>query len=229
MSLTRNTVRLLITALVASAVALVLGACGREEADLSNGKALFVERCGTCHALGRAGSAGAVGPDLDASFRSALASGMSRETVEGVVKRQIANVRRKSAMPPDLVTGDDARDVAAYVAYAANRSGDDSGALAQAGLAGAKTGKSIFLAAGCGGCHTLADAGSSGNQGPSLDDLAQGAEERGDGSPEDYVRESLLEPDAEIAPDFGPGVMPAFEGKLSDKQLQTLVAYLLGK
>ena len=228
MSLTRNTVKLVLTALAASAVILVLGACGREEADLSNGKAQFVEKCGTCHVLGRAGSAGAVGPNLDASFRSALASGMSRETVEGVVKRQIANARMTSAMPADLVTGDDARDVAAYVAYAANRSGDDTGALAQAGLSGAKTGKAIFLAAGCGGCHTLADAGTSGNQGPSLDELAQSAAGQG-GSPEDYVLESIVKPDAKVAQGFGPGVMPAFEGKLSKKQLQVLVQYLLGK
>jgi mono/diheme cytochrome c family protein len=36
--------------------------------------------------------------------------------VAGVVRQQIENVRRGSAMPADLVTGQDARDVAAYVA-----------------------------------------------------------------------------------------------------------------
>lgn len=42
--------------------------------------------------------------------------GLGRGTVAGVVRQQIENVRRGSAMPADLVTGQDARDVAAYVA-----------------------------------------------------------------------------------------------------------------
>jgi mono/diheme cytochrome c family protein len=35
----------------------------------------------------------------------------------------------------------------------------------------ARDGKQIFTAEGCGGCHTLADAGASGASGPNLDDL----------------------------------------------------------
>jgi mono/diheme cytochrome c family protein len=220
-SLARNTV---IAALLAAAVALPLGACGRDEPDLSNGKAMFTQKCGSCHALARAGTQGQTGPDLDASFRAALAEGMNRETVEGIVHKQILNPRMNSKMPPKLVTGDDADDVAAYVAFAAQRAGEDQGALAQAGLAGATTGEQIFTAAGCGGCHALGKAGSSGTIGPSLDDLASTAQ----GSPEEYVRESLLDPDATVADGFQAGVMPSFEGKLTDKQIQALVQYLLG-
>ncbi len=128
-----------------------LTACGREEDDLSNGKAQFVQKCGSCHELSRAGTQGQTGPSLDAAFRAALLKGMSRETIDGVVHSQISNVRRGSAMPVDLVTGQDAKDVAAYVAFATGKPGEDSGALAQAGLAGATTGEQIFTAAGCGG------------------------------------------------------------------------------
>jgi mono/diheme cytochrome c family protein len=220
-SLARNTV---IAALVAAAVALPLGACGRDEPDLSNGKAMFTQKCGSCHALARAGTQGQTGPDLDASFRAALAEGMNRETVEGIVHKQILNPRMNSKMPPKLVTGEDADDVAAYVAFAAQRAGEDQGALAQAGLAGATTGQQIFTAAGCGGCHALGKAGSNGTIGPSLDDLGSAAQ----GSPEEYVRESLLDPDAVVADGFQAGVMPSFEGKLTDKQIQALVQYLLG-
>jgi mono/diheme cytochrome c family protein len=216
----------LLAALVAAAVALPLAACGRDEPDLSNGKAQFTQKCGSCHALNRAGTQGQTGPDLDASFRSALASGMDRETVEGIVHKQILNPRRNSKMPADLVTGQDADDVAAYVAFAAQRAGEDQGALAQAGLAGATSGEQIFTAAGCGGCHQLAKAGSSGTIGPSLEDLASSGDVQG--SPEEFVRQSLLDPDAVVAEGFQPGVMPSFEGKLSDKQLQALVQYLLG-
>jgi mono/diheme cytochrome c family protein len=225
-SLARNRARPLPAALVVAAVALSVAACGRDEADLSNGKALFTERCGSCHILGRAGTQGRTGPDLDAAFRTALADGMNRETVEGVVHKQILNPRKNSAMPAELVTGDDARDVAAYVGFAAARPGEDEGALAEAGLAGARTGEQIFTAAGCGACHTLAKANASGNIGPSLDELAQSAGEQA-GSPEDYVRESLIDPEAVVAEGFQSGVMPSYEGRLDDEQLQALVEYLL--
>jgi mono/diheme cytochrome c family protein len=43
------------------------------------------------------------------------------------------------------------------------------------GAAPAANGKQIFTAKGCGGCHTLADAGASGTSGPNLDELAPDA------------------------------------------------------
>lgn len=220
-------VKPLLAALVVAAVALALGACGRDEPDLSNGKAQFVQTCGSCHALGRAGTQGVQGPDLDAAFRAGLASGMDRDTVEGVVHKQIGSPRRNSVMKPDLVTGDDARDVAAYVAFATAKRGEDQGALAQAGLAGAKGGEQIFTAAGCAGCHTFAPAGSNGTIGPNLDELAAAAGSRKPGtSAEDYVRESLLDPGAFTVEGFG-NVMPSYDGKLEDEQLQALIDYLL--
>jgi len=126
-----------------------------------------------------------------------------------------------------LVKDDDARDVAAYVGYAAAKSGDDQGALASAGLAQAKTGDQIFTAAGCAGCHTFSPAGSNGTIGPNLNELAAAADKREPGkSAEDYVRESLLKPDAFLAPGFG-NAMPSFDGRLTDKQIQALIDYLL--
>jgi mono/diheme cytochrome c family protein len=225
-SLARNTARLPLAALMAAVVALSLGACGRDEPDLTDGKAMFTQKCGSCHVLARAGTQGTTGPSLDAAFRAALDKGLSRDTVEGIVHRQILHPRRNSAMPADLVTGQAAKDVAAYVSYAVHRSGEDSGALAQAGLAGATTGEQIFTAAGCAGCHTLSKAGASGNIGPSLNDLANSGDIKG--SPEDYVRESILQPDAVVVKGFQPGVMPSFDGRLTDKQVQALIQYLLG-
>ena len=112
----------------------LVAACGREDQpDLVNGKTLFVEKCGSCHVLKRANTQGITGPSLDAAFAAARRTGMNEQTVEGVVDRQIANVRRNSSMPEDLVTGDDARDVAAYVAQVAAQPGQDEGELAQAG------------------------------------------------------------------------------------------------
>ena len=228
MSLARNTAKPLLAAVVAVAVALPMTACGRDENDLSNGKALFTQNCGSCHVLDRAGTQGRTGPNLDAAFRAALARGMDRETIEGIVHSQILHPRKNSAMPAGLVEGSDAQDVAAYVAYAAERRGEDEGALAQAGLAGATTGAQIFTAAGCGACHTLGKAGTNAQIGPNLDELAAEAGNRTDATPEEYTTESILDPDAFTVPGFQSGVMPAYEGRLDEKQVQALVKYLLG-
>jgi mono/diheme cytochrome c family protein len=127
-------VRLKIAAFAAFALAGLAAGCGREkEPDFVNGKTLFVEKCGSCHALNRAGTRGIQGPNLDQAFAQARADGMGEDTVEGVVSRQIGNVRRSSIMPANLVTGEDKTDVAAYVARAAARPGQDQGELAQAG------------------------------------------------------------------------------------------------
>ncbi len=224
MSLTRNTLAALLCAV---ATTLPLAACGRDEPDLSSGKAAFVEKCGSCHTLARAGTAGTQGPSLDKAFQTALADGFDRDTVEGIVHKQILHPRKNSIMKPGLVKGEDATDVAAYVAYAAAKSGDDQGALASAGLAQAKTGEQIFTAAGCAGCHTFGPAGSNGTIGPNLDELAAAAGEREPGkSAEQYVRESLLQPEAFLAEGFG-NAMPSFEGRLTDEQIQTLIDFML--
>lgn len=123
-----------LAALFAAGAVLFAAGCGDEEPDLANGKKLFVGEgtCGSCHALERAGTRGTVGPNLDDSFRQLLRDGMERSTIEGTVENQIAHPRRSSAMKPGLVKGQDAKDVAAYVAYAAARPGKDAGLLASA-------------------------------------------------------------------------------------------------
>jgi mono/diheme cytochrome c family protein len=116
--------------------ALALGAlgCGRDDApDLINGKTKFVQKCASCHVLARANASGVQGPNLDEAFGPARREGLGEQTVQGVVEEQIALVRRRSSMPPNLVTGADKRDVAAYVAAVAGQPGQDTGELASAG------------------------------------------------------------------------------------------------
>jgi mono/diheme cytochrome c family protein len=124
-------------ALVAGAAALFgAGGCGVQvkegHGDLVNGKKLFVQKCGSCHILGRANSKGTTGPNLDQAFDRALRDGYKRDTVRSVVHGQILYPNLRGVMPAKLVTGDDAVDVAAYVGYAAARPGKDTGALATA-------------------------------------------------------------------------------------------------
>jgi cytochrome c553 len=70
-------------------------------------------------------------------------------------------------------------------------------------------GKAVFLgSAGCGSCHTLADAGTSGTIGPNLDDA---------------------KPSVELVVDRvtnGQGVMPPFKGTLSEQQIADVAAYV---
>lgn len=119
-------------AAAATAVAGCAESVKGDRADLVRGKQLFVSRCGACHALNRAGTRGTTGPNLDDAFAQALRDGMKRDTVEGVVKEQILYPLRSGVMPGKLVTGQDAVDVASYVAISAAKSGQDTGALASA-------------------------------------------------------------------------------------------------
>lgn len=72
----------------------------------------------------------------------------------------------------------------------------------------ATAGESVFASAGCGGCHTLEAAGSSGAIGPNLDDLAPAL---------DAIVEQVTN---------GGGGMPAFAGQLSETQIQDVAAFV---
>ena len=131
---------LLLAATGATAVA--LSGCGqsvtRDDDNLVAGKQMFVGKCGSCHTLARAGTKGTVGPDLDAAFRQSLRDGLGRTSVRGIVHEQIlypAQLKNHSTgtqMPAKLVEGQDAEDIAAYVALVAARGGKDTGLLADA-------------------------------------------------------------------------------------------------
>ena len=137
--------------MAAAAAAALLSGCSfaSQGTNVVNGKQQFVAKCGSCHTLARANTTGVVGPNLDEAFQRARVDGFGQDTFQGLVHRQIQNPARRPQhdpvsgkelplMPADLVTGSDAEDVAAYVASAAAKSGEDTGALAQIGAAQAK-------------------------------------------------------------------------------------------
>jgi plastocyanin len=126
--------RALVGCLVA-AVGLVTAGCsikGADNANLIAGKKAFVAKCGSCHTLARAETKGIVGPNLDQAFHASLLEGLERNTVRGVVEGQIAYPNKAGVMPKGLASGSTLRDIAAYVAQVADRSGKDSGLLATA-------------------------------------------------------------------------------------------------
>jgi mono/diheme cytochrome c family protein len=205
----------------AALLALVVGAsgCGTSTADTSRGRTLFVQKCGVCHTLAQAGTTAQIGPNLDDAFVVARENGDDSETIEGVVKAQVEFPRPSDgdprvSMPRDVVTGQDLDDVAAYVGEWAGVPG-----AAPPKVPGGP-GAQVFANNGCGGCHTLAAAGSGGVTGPNLDEVLPGQSEA-------MIHESVVDPNAKIAKGYPPNVMPQnFEQLLTSKELEDLVKYL---
>ena len=123
-------------------------------------------------------------------------------------------------MPADIVTGEDADSVAAYVASVAGLpvqgrpppaetqpGGEPETGETETGEA-ELDGAAIFAEAGCGTCHTLAAANASGTIGPNLDEA---------------------QPDQELVVDRvtnGAGAMPSFSDSLSEDQIAAVAAYV---
>ena len=219
-----------VPAALAVVVALLSAGCGTvglasENADKAKGRALFVESCGYCHTLSDAGTTGTIGPNLDDAFAGPRLEGFAESTIRQVVRGQIAypttepvgvvetdgQEERAPGMPANLVTGDDADAVAAYVASVAGVAGlggkTETTATTETMAAGAD-GKAVFAKAGCGSCHVLADAGASGTIGPNLDESQP---------PQALVVDRVTN---------GKGVMPPFGGQLSDAEIDAVATYV---
>lgn len=211
---------------VALALAGLTVGCGdtvgySEGGDRAAGKQLFVEGCGSCHALADAGTTGQVGPNLDYAFLQSRKDGLGQDTITQVVRGQIAYpvvdppVEGAPGMPADIYTGSEADDVAAYVAAVAGIDADGDGKPDEPAGGGSDgvdpgetDGKAIFAAAGCGSCHALADANAAGTVGPSLDEAM---------------------PTTELAVERitnGLGGMPAFGDQLSAEQIDAVAEYV---
>jgi cytochrome c oxidase subunit 2 len=93
------------------------------------------------------------------------------------------------------------------------------------GGGGENLGASVFQKQGCGGCHVFAPARSQGRTGPSLDELEASAREAGRPL-EEYVRESIVKPDAYLHPGYA-DLMPKNFGELPKDQIDALVQYLV--
>ncbi len=192
--------------LAPAAAALSLAGCGTggkaAHGDTTNGKKLFVSTCAGCHTLADANAQGKVGPNLDDAFAADRKQGFKASSIQNVVLDQIRLAQGR--MPPNLVRGEDAQDVAAYVASVAG-----TGVVqASGGKITATDGKTIFGQAGCGSCHTLKDAGSTGTIGPNLDQLKP---------PEPRIVTQVTN---------GGAIMPAFKDRLSKAQIEAVSKYV---
>lgn len=97
----------------------------------------------------------------------------------------------------------------AHGAEATETHGTETGESPGRAEGDAAAGEAVFASAGCGGCHTLEAAGSSGEVGPNLDEA---------------------KPERALVVDRvtnGLGAMPSFEGQLDEKQIQDVAAYVV--
>lgn len=217
-------IRLLAPLATAALVAAVSAGCGTSEADTAKGRSLFVQNCGQCHVLAQAATTGVVGPNLDRAFAAGRAAGQDSDTINGVVSAQIAYPRPGPqnapdnptvSMPADLVTGQDAEDVAAYVGQVAGVPG-----AAPPKVPGGP-GAQVFANNGCAGCHALAAANAGGVTGPSLDDVIPGQAAA-------QISQSIVDPNAKITKGFPSNVMPEnYNDDIPPDQLKLLVDYLI--
>src|SRR5205814_5792801 len=136
------------------------------------------------------------GPNLDDAFKGSRLQGYKNSTIEQVVRDQIELATGQ--MPPNLVKGADADDVAAYVAGVAGVPGKGGNLT---------SGKDIFVA-NCGSCHTLSAAGTTGTVGPNLDQL----------------KPALARIQTQVI--NGGAIMPAFKGKLTPAQIKAVAMYV---
>ena len=183
-----------------------------EEGNVARGKQLFTSaegRCGACHALADAGSTATVGPNLDHAFAGPREEGFEESSIRTIVFNQILYPTEGSGMPAELVKGEDAEAVAAYVASVA---GDPE--IMRAARGGG-TGESIFNGR-CQSCHSLEGAKGTG---PPLNGLKK---------PDAYIIESIRDPDAKIAPGYQPGIMAAAvpKGSVSEEDAQKLLEFI---
>ena len=139
---------------------------------------------------------------------------MDQDTIEGVVTAQIENPRvtdpdNPAYMPPEIVEGQEADDVAAYVASVAGVPG-----IKPPIPADAPPGAQVFLAQGCSSCHTLAAANATGAVGPNLDETLPGMDPS-------QIEQSIVDPNAQLAQGFGANIMPqTYEQDLTPQELK---------
>jgi mono/diheme cytochrome c family protein len=197
--------------LLLAAVALV--GCGteglaEENVDIAQGKVLFKQNCGTCHTLREADTPGSTGnpaggPNLDQAFAGPKSEDFEESAIRETVRHQIEFAA--PPMPRDLVEGEEADAVAAYVARVA---ADPKVKVTLPAGAGGNDPKLLFQST-CGTCHTLADAGTSGTIGPNLDQA-----------------KPALQPAIEQITNGGGG-MPPFKGQLTEQQIRALARYIV--
>src|SRR5437868_6950407 len=86
-------------------------------------------------------------------------------------------------------------------------SGTDTSGASTGATGDAAAGKTVWDANGCGSCHTLSAAGSTGAIGPNLDTALSA--DAGSTALPDFIKESITDPNKVIAKGFSANIMPS--------------------
>jgi len=131
--------RVLIAACLAAAASFV-AACGPSSIKLAEddpnhrGAVIFAERCGSCHTLEAAGTQGSTFDITDREREDGPNFNDRKETVEDVIFAIQNGGFSGAIMPENIVTGEEARAVARFLAkYAGTGGGDDTDKLGAPG------------------------------------------------------------------------------------------------
>ena len=111
---------------------------------------------------------------------------------------------------------------------AASSSSSSSSGSSTASQTSAAAGKAVFTgSAGCGSCHTLAAAGTTGTVGPNLGTSIVPDAKKAGMPVKAFIMDSILKPNSFITPGYGPNVMPQTFGQtLTPTQVQALVNFI---
>jgi mono/diheme cytochrome c family protein len=131
----RMTTRKIASLALAGALAVGASACGtrnveldkQENPQVSNGAQLFQERCSGCHTINSAGSRGSKPTNDNGGGERTNGPNFNvrRETRDDVLYAIRNGGFSGAIMPANIVVGQDAEDVAAYLEKYAGRGGSD--------------------------------------------------------------------------------------------------------
>jgi len=198
-----------------------------EFGDPSRGAKLFVSKgCSDCHSYGGTGGTDAPPLDYMAGHLSAREIANMSGTIWNHVPAMLPHFQEEG-IPFPTFTDFEMADLIAYLhsketgRKTPSARGSEHGTMQgmEAKSGDAARGKSVFTTLGCGSCHRLAAAGTTGTVGPDLDDSLKGKSA-------DYIEQSIVEPNAIVAKGYSPNVMPTFAATLTEQQLADLVAFL---
>ncbi|MBN1665988.1 MAG: c-type cytochrome [Anaerolineales bacterium] len=224
--------------------------------EIEVGAELFEINCRGCHGLKAEGIPGLAPPLNDAYFFTQRLTDVGWQgSLEDYIVATISTGRQLSTRPdlypgsglPAMPTwserfGGPLRDdqIQALAAFIMNYESTASGEIVLVELPSQPNdatnsddplvrGQAIYETSGCGGCHAI-DGLSVGAVGPALTNIATVAGTRIEGlSAEEYIRQSIVNPEAYLVEGYDNLMLKTFADTLSDQQLEDLIAFLLAQ
>lgn len=222
----------------------------QEAQAIEVGATLFENNCSTCHGKNGEGVPGLCPPLNDVNFFQGRVTEVGwAGSLEDYIIATVASGRLTSTRPQLYAGGgrpampawseryggplreDQIRNIARYIL---NWEATAKGEVVLTPVEGVydpndplSRGEKVYVENGCGGCHTLGGL-SAGVVGPNLTQIGTTAATRIEGiSVEEYIRQSILNPNAYVVEGYPENVMPQnFSEILSDDQINDLVAFL---